>query len=951
MKKVILGLIWGLLILMVIDNVSALTNVNSCQFLPSNEVYHLTNDIINATSMCFTFGSNVTLDCLGHMVDGTGTGGTAYKNYTAIMIRYGEINNVTIKNCIITEWERGMEARDGEFSDILIQNSQFSFSRSGIEIDNTNGFTVNNVSVHDMVIRGLSIGDSSNILIGELEVYYVPAEPWGWDSAFDMDDVENVLVKNSYFRNNDFGFTIGQGSTYAYLRNVTIKDTVIKDNNVYDLGLQVYDALTCHEGIYLENVNGTGDLPIFFFNQSVNLYDWNNNFSAITLCDADNSRLVNVTSDVGMIGVLHTDNSYFENLDLHTSLFSPMPMIMSNNNIITNSKLKITGSNYVFTLAPSAVIHARYSSGNVINNSVLEGSGAESCMILDNCGIFGENRFYNNLFNCSIIDCWRCEYFNGVYPSYNIYPNYWNVTKTSRQNIVGGPYMGGNYYTNSGGTYYSDICNDTDRDGLCDNPFVIDSNNIDYLPLSDEFEVIPFPNATEFSPVYGSTNFSAVPDVTDVTNMTLANQYGKIQFSDSYSVDASGEDYDTHIEIGDGFISVNTPELDSTFNSSATLTLNNITCPAIVYFAPGNFTSKEKIIEQGKVCTDETDPSCTNISCVDKTLTFTVSHFTGFAYAEERSCEMKTDYMEGVDCASTTVVVHNDEELEDYLTDYGFDDNRYQNLKIKYNISKKNIEIHSPCKIKLKESVVLTADTICLDGRKGILDDNGYTVNADNVWLLSELDDVHFGQGSVINSGSLFMSALKTVKIGSNSFVNVVGPITMISIGDFSSSDVKIKQGSNVNAESLYMEATRTALIGLNVDVDVNGTILIISTGDTSNSDAKIKQGSDLTAGELLVKSPRSAIIGDNVDAHISGDMVVNSTGNHTRSQAKFLHGSKITVGGNLSLTSGNKAVLGLNTNTIVTENFHMNAQTESKCKIKTSATYTAGSTSGNCLS
>lgn len=143
------------------------------------------------------------------------------------------------------------------------------------------------------------------------------------------------------------------------------------------------------------------------------------------------------------------------------------------------------------------------------------------------------------------------------------------------------------------------------------------------------------PNVTEFSTDYGSTNFSAVPDITNVTNMTLTEEDGKIQFPADYGVDASGEDYDTNIEIGGGFISVDTPELDNTFNSSATLTLNNVTCPATVYFAPGIFSSKEEIIEGGEVCTNETDPACTNINCVNETLTFTVSHFTGFAYYVE----------------------------------------------------------------------------------------------------------------------------------------------------------------------------------------------------------------------------------------------------------------------------------------------------------------------------
>jgi len=267
-------------------------------------------------------------------------------------------------------------------------------------------------------------------------------------------------------------------------------------------------------------------------------------------------------------------------------------------------------------------------------------------------------------------------------------------------------------------------------------------------------------------------------------------------------------------------------------------------------------------------------------------------------------CSMKKDYSPGIGCASTaTVVVNNDEELADYMTDYGFDGSQYKNLKIAYDISQMHIDIHSPCKITLKDNIVLTADTICLDGRGGILDDNGYTVNASRVALLSELGNAEFGQGSVVNADELRMEALKTVKIGLNSFAYV------------------------------------------------GGTMIMNSTGDVSSSDSVIKGGSEVTAGELIIKASRTASVGQNVKINIAGDMNIASTGDYTGSQAEFLSGAKVTVFGNLSLTSGNKALLGLNTNTTVTNNFHMNAQSENKCTISGSATYTAGSTSGNCLS
>ena len=63
-----------------------------------------------------------------------------------------------------------------------------------------------------------------------------------------------------------------------------------------------------------------------------------------------------------------------------------------------------------------------------------------------------------------------------------ISPNYWNVTVTTGPNIVGGPYIGGNYWADPDGTGWSQTHPDR-GDGFCNASFVIDADNTDYLPL------------------------------------------------------------------------------------------------------------------------------------------------------------------------------------------------------------------------------------------------------------------------------------------------------------------------------------------------------------------------------------------------------------------------------------------------------------------------------------
>ncbi len=142
--------------------------------------------------------------------------------------------------------------------------------------------------------------------------------------------------------------------------------------------------------------------------------------------------------------------------------------------------------------------------------------------------------------------------------------------------------------------------------------------------------VEPTPTTSNFTSEE-TTNFSAVADITNVTNLTLAvTGKGKIKFPESTEINAEAQDYDTNIVIEDEFISVNTAALDESFNNSATITLEGVTCPVeTITYQEGTFTSKDDIIAGGNNC--ELDGVCSNIQCTGTTLTFDVAHFTGFA--------------------------------------------------------------------------------------------------------------------------------------------------------------------------------------------------------------------------------------------------------------------------------------------------------------------------------
>ncbi len=118
-----------------------------------------------------------------------------------------------------------------------------------------------------------------------------------------------------------------------------------------------------------------------------------------------------------------------------------------------------------------------------------------------------------------------------------------------------------------------------------------------------------------------TTNFSAEPDLTSVHNLTLASDYGVIHFPSSYAINSEGENYNKYVHISYNLINVSVSFLDNSFNSSAQLTLYNLTFV------------KPRILKNGLTCAV---PECVIVSYNTSTgkLVFNVSHFTAYSAGE-----------------------------------------------------------------------------------------------------------------------------------------------------------------------------------------------------------------------------------------------------------------------------------------------------------------------------
>lgn len=128
------------------------------------------------------------------------------------------------------------------------------------------------------------------------------------------------------------------------------------------------------------------------------------------------------------------------------------------------------------------------SSGNLVTNNKVEQNKKYGVYIkqVTEVPYTKTNQLYNNMFNNTINLCNITSNFytkKAISGGAGVILVALNTTKTSGTNIVGEPYLGGNYWAKPDGTGFSQTCNDWDGDGIGDSTYTISVNIIDYLPL------------------------------------------------------------------------------------------------------------------------------------------------------------------------------------------------------------------------------------------------------------------------------------------------------------------------------------------------------------------------------------------------------------------------------------------------------------------------------------
>jgi parallel beta-helix repeat protein len=185
------------------------TDISDCTELNTTYgIYNLTADITNsANSTCMNItADNVTLDCQGHTIDGTDASST---NGIYAKLR----TNITIKNCVVTDWFEGILFEVSSSSNLTNITSNSNYY--GIEFYQSNSNTLSNATVKSNSF-GITLNSAysdkikDSIIQDNIEygIYLYSAGSAG----------ANLIYNNLFNNTNNFDFV---GTVYTNSWNTT----------------------------------------------------------------------------------------------------------------------------------------------------------------------------------------------------------------------------------------------------------------------------------------------------------------------------------------------------------------------------------------------------------------------------------------------------------------------------------------------------------------------------------------------------------------------------------------------------------------------------------------------------------------------------------------------------------------------------------------------------------
>jgi parallel beta-helix repeat protein len=362
------------------------------------------------------------------------------------------------------------------------KNNVFTLNSDGIIL---NGFDATNTSYQD-----------------NTGIYYAGVRLYSDDNTLD-----NINASGNFW-----GICIERSNNNTF-RNITANGNRDGISTWGDAHLLLTSTDNKFNHITTNNNNFTGIRLSATSNNTIDDFVSNDNDSeGIGISASSNNSIIN--------GIVRNDSTY----GIRISTDGNAPNFSSYNNTIKN--VEIQNNLYGVHVETNGLQPANCNGNHFINitsknnfysgfylHSVNETIIENSTIIYNNRDGFGlegaknntiSNNFFNNTLNVNFIS--------------GNSKNAWNTTKQSNPNIIGGNYLGGNYWASPNGQGYSQIHSDSNGDGIIETPYDLGNGNSDYLPLTKNIVLNPL--IADFNT---NTSAGAAPLAVQFTDMSTGD--------------------------------------------------------------------------------------------------------------------------------------------------------------------------------------------------------------------------------------------------------------------------------------------------------------------------------------------------------------------------------------------------------------------------------------------